>query len=90
MSQLTKRQIGKLENILYHLKRAKRYLDATNVRVCRVDRMATTTLHYTCAARPDESLYSVDKYIGSDLCGLQDAEEQLLAILYPPTVEVEP
>jgi hypothetical protein len=48
--------------------------------------MATTTEHYT-NEKHGNALYPVGKDIGSDLCGLEDAERFLLLFLNPPTGE---
>lgn len=80
MSKLTKAQVRALESVLYHAKRADRYLNLADTAVCLRASVASTTLHYSRA--DGQALYEVQKEYGSDLCGMSDAIrilEQFLA-----------
>jgi len=87
MANLTRKQRESLETILYHAKRAERYVRQPNISIARKGGMASTTLH--CVNQQGTVLYEVDKEIGSDLCGLYDAVRSLDRFLNPPTVEHE-
>ena len=86
MATITRKQRETLERALYHLERGQKYIAKPNIAVCVRDRMATTTLHYSRQA-DGTSLYEVEKAIGSDLCGLDDAARILRAFLNPDTAE---
>jgi hypothetical protein len=87
MATLTRKQRESLETVLYHAKRAERYLKQPSIAIAKKGGMATTTLH--CVNQQGTVLYELDKEIGSDLCGLYDAVRSLDRFLNPPTVEIE-
>ena len=80
--KLTRKQTAQLESILYHLKRAEKYLMDDQTVIAKRASMATTTLHYSRAS-DNTALYPVAKDIGSDLCGLFDAIKQTQQLLLP-------
>lgn len=81
MATLTQKQRKSLENVLYHLDRAIRYVQDDSTVICRKS-SGTTTLDYR---RPDgQCIVSVAKEYGSDLCGLMDARKYLYRFLNPP------
>lgn len=87
MAKLTHKQTAKLETVLYHLKRAQKYLGQAKIAIAQRDTMATTTLHYT---RADGSvLYEVNKEYGSDLTGLADGIRMLEMFVTGPIEEKE-
>ena len=78
MAKLTKAQRASIERALYHANRANAYIMAPDLALCRRERFATTTLHYT---RGDGAiLYEVAKH-SSHLVGLPDAIRDLERIL---------
>ena len=78
MTKLTKFQRNSLNQVLYHAQRAEKYIMSDRTVVAHRS-AGTTTLDYT---RSDgKALYEVEKVIGSDLCGLQDAIRHLSAFL---------
>jgi hypothetical protein len=87
MATLTCKQRTALEAILYHAKRAERYIKQPTVAIARKGGMASTTLH--CVNQQGTVLYEIDKEIGSDIVGLYDAVRSLERFLNPPEIEVE-
>ena len=87
MANLTRKQRESLETILYHAKRAERYMRQPNIAIARKGGAASTTLH--CVNQQGTVLYEIDKGIGSDITGLYDAVRSLEHFLNPPTIEVE-
>jgi len=79
MAKFTRVQKLQLEHVLRNATRALHYVMQPDVAIARKGGVATTTLHYF---RADGSvLYEVDKEIGSDLCGLQSAVDDLQRLL---------
>ena len=87
MANLTRKQRQSLETILYHAKRAEKYIKQPTVAIARKGGMASTTLH--CVNQQGTVLYEIDKEIGSDLVGLYDAVRSLERFLNPPSEESE-
>lgn len=87
MANLTRKQRASLESVLYHIKRAEKYLYSPDTAIARRSH-GTTTLDYVRA--DGKALYEVDKEIGSDLCGIRDAIQYLERFLYPPAIEGYP
>jgi hypothetical protein len=87
MAELTRKQRIALETILYHAKRAERYINQPSVAIARKGGIASTTLH--CVNQQGTVLYEIDKGIGSDITGLYDAVRSLEHFLNPPIIEVE-
>lgn len=87
MGTLTRKQRTALEAILYHAKRAERYIKQPTVAIARKGGTATTTLH--CVNQQGTVLYEIDKEIGSDLTGLYETVLSLERFLNPPEIEVE-
>ena len=79
MGRLTGKQVQTIENALYHLDRATRYIFAPQNAVCVRGTRADTTLHYTRA--DGQTMYEVQREYGSDLCGIRDARRALQAML---------
>lgn len=79
MRKLTRVQKIHAESALSNAVRALKYLQQSDVAVCRKGGFASTTLHYTRA--DGSTLYEVDKGIGSDLCGLESAITDLRRLL---------
>lgn len=68
---MTKAFRRELQRVQRDLRRGLDYIDRADVVVAKVGNAATTTLHYV---RPDgQTLYSIDKEIGSDLVFLRSA-----------------
>lgn len=79
-AQITKATSRRLASALSHAERAYRFVGRLDIAVGTLNTPATTTLHYT---RPDGStFYSIDKHIGTDLCGLEFCIDELRSILY--------
>ena len=79
MARLTKQQRTTLALAERHLTRALDFIMSERIAVARVERQATTTLHYV---RPDgTALYSIAKDIGSDLTGLPEGLRHVRALL---------
>lgn len=70
-----------LESVLYHLRRAQRYVAREDVAVCLKRRTATTAIDYVRA--DGAALTEINKEIGSDICGLEFAERELVRLLTP-------
>lgn len=70
----------RLEIALKNAERAHRYIQRPEMLLGITGRPATTTLHYVRAS-DGATFYSLDKQIGSDLCGLESAIHDLRAIL---------
>ena len=87
MGTLTRKQRTALEAILYHAKRAEKYIKQPNVAIARKGGMASTTLH--CVNQQGTVLYEIDKEIGSDITGLYETVRSLERFLNPPEIEVE-
>lgn len=68
MAKLTAAQERNIETVLYHLKRANKYLLQENVFLGIHKDQATTTLDYTNIT--GKAVTAVDKEIGSDIAGL--------------------
>lgn len=79
MLSLTRVQRIHVESALRNVSRALTYLQRADIAVCRKGGPATTTLHYTRA--DGSTLYEVDKSIGSDLCGIESALEDLRRLI---------
>lgn len=79
MAKLTRRQTGDLEYVLRNLECAQSFLNQHDVSVARKSKLAITTLHYTRA--DGNTLYEIDKQIGSDLTGIGNAVGALRAFL---------
>ncbi len=78
-SRMTKRDRTTITRALDNIKSAHNFIGLPDVAVCRKNRPATTTLHYT---REDGStMYEIDKEMGSDLAGLHIGIVMLEAIL---------
>jgi hypothetical protein len=78
--RLTNKARAELRAVLRNAERARAYIHADSTAVCRRDRAATTTLHYS--RRSDGAvLYEVERAYGSDLCGLDVAIERLGSFL---------
>jgi hypothetical protein len=77
---MLKRDEKQLRAILSHLQRGREFLMSETVAVARKGKdNATTSLHYT---RTDgNTLYEIDKGIGSDLTGIWEAERLLRHLL---------
>jgi len=85
MSRLTRKQRLSIECALEYLKRGVRYLLSERIAIARRGGPATTTLHYT---RGDGAvLYEVEKQIGSELCLLFRAQQELERLLRPPEAQ---
>ena len=80
MAKLTNRQIRDLRAIVNQLEWAQGFLHGDHITVARVERHATTNLHFT-RTRDDRVLYEIDKEIGSPLCGYEDALKGLLGFI---------
>jgi hypothetical protein len=87
MAELTRKQRAALERILYHAKRAERYIKQPSTAIAKKGGTASTTLH--CVNQQGTVLYEIDKEIGSDITGLYDAIRSLENFLNPPAIEVE-
>jgi hypothetical protein len=87
MANLTCKQRQSLETILYHAKRAERYIKQPTIAIARKGGIPSTTLH--CVNQQGTVLYEIDKEIGSDITGLYDAVRSLERFLNPPEIEVE-
>lgn len=75
MPKLTAAQERQIETVLYHLHRAREYINSPHTVIARTKTMCTTTLDFEVpgvgAASP------IAKDIGSDLVGLQMGIEYL-------------
>jgi hypothetical protein len=70
----------RIEYALRNAMRAHRYLQRTDVAICKRDTAATTTSHYS--RQPDGAcLIEVNRHIGSDLTGLQSCIASLEEII---------
>src|SRR5258708_617605 len=78
MSKLTRDQMHRLDTILNRLVQAERFIKADDLAVAKRC-PATTTLHYVRA--DGQALYEVNKEVGSDLCNLYTARQELEAFL---------
>ena len=86
---MTKKMRHELLAVLSAMERAQTFIADSSVAVCRIDNVATTTLHYTRAYVPNldrspadaKPLFRIAKDIGSDLCGLSDAIRNLKRVL---------
>lgn len=99
MAKLTKAQRHQAEQALSALMRAHHFLQDDRTAVCRRDKVATTTLHFTRGEIPEAlqtlesrrlgqyALYEIDKGIGSDLCGMQTAIRHLQTLILGPMKE---
>ena len=85
MANLTRKQIESLEAVLYHAKRAEKYIYSPGVAVA-IRSHGTTALDYKRDV-DNKALYEVEKEYGSDLCGLRDAIQRLERFLYPQAQE---
>jgi hypothetical protein len=72
---MTKKKLRELENILQSLKRGQTFLKDERTLVCRKKSVATTTLDFK--NEKGEVCVSVDKWIGSDLTGVDMGVESL-------------
>lgn len=76
---LPKKQIARIELALRNAERALKYIERTDIAICRADSPATTTLHYR---RDDGStMYPLTKDIGSDITGLGSCIQELRNII---------
>jgi len=81
VGSFTHKQIREIERCLYRLELARAFLKRTDVAVAIKGKLATTTLHYT---RGDgNTLYEIDKEIGSDLTGFDWGIEHLRWLITP-------
>ena len=86
---MIKRQRNALLSILADMEKANAYIMSPSVAVCSVDRVATTTLHFTrnyvpgVDRSPDDAqpLMRMAKDIGSPLCRLPEAIRSLKTFL---------
>jgi hypothetical protein len=76
MAKLTMKQTNQLVAIVRELTWAQTYLQSPSVAVARVEKRATTTLHFT-HPYDDRILYEINKEIGSPLCGYASALSDL-------------
>lgn len=89
MARMTKAQTDALRAVLRNLERGEAYVFGKGIRVCRAERDATTTLHYTpnttdgeppAGVAPDDApraLYPVARECGSDLVAFRTASALL-------------
>ena len=77
---LTKKASRNLQRILEHARRAQAFLADPSIEVCRKS-TPTTTLHFV---RGDEGMCPIDKNVGSNLTGLEDAIKGLEDFLNTP------
>lgn len=89
MAKLTQKQIKQIEIALSYIRRTREYISRPDIAVCRRDRFASTTLHYTNQFGDGSCLYEIDKHIGSDLQLLDHAAMALQLMLTPVAVEAE-
>lgn len=75
MAKLTLAQRSAVDNAIYHLDRAQKFLSRPDIAVAVYREQTTTTLDYTRA--DGKVLCTIAKDIGSDLCGLEDARRNL-------------
>lgn len=82
MANLTRKQRSAVESALRNAERARTYIHAPHIAVCRRDSVASTTLHYS--RQDGASLYEVERRYGSDLVGLDNAIQELRNLLAVP------
>jgi len=75
MLKLRKKDRLRLEAVLAKLERGHRYLMQEDMLLCKREKMATTTLHFT--NRQGDCCYSLNKEIGSELCLLHTGIHEL-------------
>ncbi|MFG0317420.1 MAG: hypothetical protein ACF8XB_09115 [Planctomycetota bacterium JB042] len=76
---LTRKERKAIEDALYHLNRAARFVEDDRTLIGRAKPQATTTEDYS---RADGSAFTpITKDIGSDLCGLEFARSGLRNML---------
>jgi hypothetical protein len=85
MSKLTQAQTRALESVLSNARRARAYLDKSDIVIARHRKMATTTLDYT-NLNTGNVLCPMNKQIGSDIAGLEMAITELQRFLTPATI----
>lgn len=80
--KMTKKLEEELWTILGDLRRGLAYVKREDVAIALRCKLATTTRHYT-QYHPTEPkhLYEVEKFVGSDLCGIFDAHDKLKKLL---------
>lgn len=76
MAKLTKAQANQLQSILSSLNWGRDYIMHPETEVARHTRYASTILEYTHPA-DNTILYTINKHIGSPLCGIHTAKERL-------------
>lgn len=77
--RLTRAQRSHLEYALRNAERAKTFIQSPDIAVGRLGKVATTTLHFTRA--DGATFYAINKDVGSDLVGLDNAIKTLRAAL---------
>jgi hypothetical protein len=76
MAKLTQKQINRLESIKHRLERAEKWILSDRIAVCSVDKIASTTAHFTNPGQ-QFALYSLTKETGSELCQLYNTKSEL-------------
>lgn len=80
MPKLTKLQRSAIERALHHAERALKYIRQDHIAVGHLGNFASTTTHFVRAS-DRKTFYPMDKEIGSDLCGLEMARDELRNLL---------
>jgi len=68
MKTLTKQQVKELNNILYHAKRAHKFIQDQQTVICSKKIMASNDAYIN---KDGVRLLELNKYVGSDLTGLE-------------------
>lgn len=79
MAKLTRDQRRRLERAEISLKRVRAFIMRPDIALCRRDRMATTTLHYSRA--DGTHLSEINREHGSELCFIDTALSELAGLL---------
>ena len=77
--RLTNKARTELRAVLRNAERAREYIHADHIAVCRRG-PATTSLHYS-RSKDGAGMYEVERNHGSDLCGLDVAIQKLGSFL---------
>lgn len=72
MGNLTQKDRRTLEHALDRAKAARDYIMSERIALCKVDTLASTSMHFT-RGYDSRILYEIERSYGSQLVGLEDA-----------------
>lgn len=81
--KLNQKEAAILQNILSDLKTAEKYIQRTDIELCRLNKMPYGTSYIN---KEGQGVDIINKHIGSDLCYLYNAIRKLENILQPANI----